>query len=123
MLMNPDPSRAKGPKSVHRILDHLRSNLVGWIALFVALGGTGYAATRHARSSNSINACASKRTGQLSIRHGARCKRGQVKISWAQQGPRGQAGTSAIQAFGSVGATGIVIPNGGISVQHTAPGA
>jgi hypothetical protein len=29
---------------VHRLIAHLRSNLVGWIALFVALGGTGYAA-------------------------------------------------------------------------------
>jgi hypothetical protein len=106
---------------VHRLREHLRGNLVGWIALFVALGGTGYAAASHAHS-NTINACASTRTGQLSIRHGARCKRGQVKVSWAKQGPRGQAGTSAIQAFGSVAASGIVAPNGGISVQHTGPG-
>ena len=84
-------------------------------------GGTGYAAASHAHS-NTINACANKTTGQLSIRHGARCKRGQVKVSWAKQGPKGPAGTSAIQAFGAVGATGIVIPNGGISVQHTGPG-
>ena len=120
--MNPDPSPVKGRSSVHRLLDHLRGNLVGWIALFVALGGTGYAAASHARGSSTINACAGQRTGQLSIRHGTRCKRGQVKLSWAKQGPRGQVGTSAIQAFGAVGATGIVIPNGGISVQHTGPG-
>ena len=77
---------------VHRVTSHLRSNLVGWIALFVALGGTGYAATSHAHSS-AINACANKKTGELSVRHGARCKRGQVKLSWAKQGPRGAAGT------------------------------
>jgi hypothetical protein len=106
---------------VHRLIAHMRTHLVGWVALFVALGGTGYAAASHAHS-NTINACASKRTGQLSIRHGARCHRGQVKVSWAKQGPKGPAGTSAIQAFGAVGAEGIVIPNGGISVQHTAPG-
>lgn len=106
---------------MHRLLDHLRSNLIGWIALFVALGGTGYAAANHS-STNTINACANKKTGQLSIRHHGRCKRGQVKLSWAKQGPRGPAGTSAIQAFGAVGATGIVIPNGGISVKHTGPG-
>jgi hypothetical protein len=29
---------------VHRLIDHLRSNLIGWLALFVALGGTSYAA-------------------------------------------------------------------------------
>lgn len=28
----------------HRILSHIRANIVAWLALFVALGGTGYAA-------------------------------------------------------------------------------
>jgi hypothetical protein len=36
---------------VHRIIAHLRSNLVGWLALFVALGGTGYAAISIPRNS------------------------------------------------------------------------
>jgi hypothetical protein len=36
---------------VHRLIAHLRSNLVGWIALFVALGGTGYAAVAIPRNS------------------------------------------------------------------------
>ena len=106
---------------MNRLTTSLRGNLVGWIALFVALGGTGYAAASHAHS-NTINACASKKTGQLSIRHGARCKRGQTRLSWAKQGPKGPAGTSAIQAFGAVGATGIVNPSSGISIQHTGPG-
>lgn len=121
MLTNPDSPPAKGSSLVHRILDHLRSNLIGWIALFIALGGTGYAAASHTHS-NTINACANKKTGQLSIRHGSRCKRGQIKVSWGKQGPTGPAGTSAIQAFGSVGATGIVNPNAGISIQHTGAG-
>jgi hypothetical protein len=36
---------------VQRVIAHLRSNLVGWIALFVALGGTGYAAISLPRNS------------------------------------------------------------------------
>ena len=36
---------------MHRLISHLRSNLVGWIALFVALGGTGYAAIGIPRNS------------------------------------------------------------------------
>ena len=36
---------------MHRLITHLRSNLVGWIALFVALGGTGYAAISIPRNS------------------------------------------------------------------------
>jgi hypothetical protein len=37
-----------------RLIAHLRANLVGWVALFVALGGTGYAAIRI--PSNSVGA-------------------------------------------------------------------
>ena len=33
------------------MIAHLRSNLVGWIALFIALGGTGYAAISIPRNS------------------------------------------------------------------------
>ena len=36
---------------MHRLIAHLRSNLVGWIALFVALGGMGYAAISIPRNS------------------------------------------------------------------------
>lgn len=36
---------------MHRVIAHLRSNLIGWIALFVALGGTGYAAISIPRNS------------------------------------------------------------------------
>jgi hypothetical protein len=36
---------------VHRLIAHLRGNLVGWIALFIALGGTGYAAISIPRNS------------------------------------------------------------------------
>ncbi|HXD65995.1 MAG TPA: hypothetical protein VNV17_15335, partial [Solirubrobacteraceae bacterium] len=36
---------------VHRVISHFRGNLVGWIALFVALGGTGYAAIGIPRNS------------------------------------------------------------------------
>jgi hypothetical protein len=30
----------------HRVVRHVRGNAVGYVALFVALGGTGVAATR-----------------------------------------------------------------------------
>jgi hypothetical protein len=36
---------------MNRLITHLRANLVGWVALFVALGGTGYAAIRIPRNS------------------------------------------------------------------------
>jgi hypothetical protein len=36
---------------MHRLTNHLRHNLIAWIALFVALGGTGYAAVSLPRNS------------------------------------------------------------------------
>ncbi len=42
-------SERQGP--VHRVIAHFRGNLIGWIALFVALGGTGYAAVSIPRNS------------------------------------------------------------------------
>jgi hypothetical protein len=36
---------------MNRLIAHLRANLVGWVALFVALGGTGYAAISIPRNS------------------------------------------------------------------------
>ena len=51
VLMGPDAPPPKGRSVVHRVIAHLRSNLVGWVALFVALGGTGYAAISIPRNS------------------------------------------------------------------------
>jgi hypothetical protein len=41
----------KRETTMHRFGNHVRSNLVGWLALFVALGGTGYAAIGVPRNS------------------------------------------------------------------------
>jgi hypothetical protein len=41
----------KGGIAIHRLINHVRGNLVGWVALFVALGGTGYAAVNIPRNS------------------------------------------------------------------------
>ena len=49
--MGPDAPPPKGRSVVHRVIAHLRGNLVGWVALFVALGGTGYAAISIPRNS------------------------------------------------------------------------
>ena len=50
MSFDPLPSSERQAR-VHRLIAHLRSNVVGWIALFVALGGTGYAAISIPRNS------------------------------------------------------------------------
>jgi hypothetical protein len=72
------------------VAGYVRRHHLGLLALFVALGGTGYAAVRSARATPTIHACASKKTGALTLaRAHDRCRHGQRKVNWALKGPRG----------------------------------
>lgn len=125
-----------------RILRHLRSNVVAYIALAVAAGGGGGYALA-ATSTKTITVCAERRTGLLHLHHGGRCPRGQIRISWNQRGPQGVAGPAGPQGpqglpgpQGSIGPSGApasawgVVDNAGnlsfgaqgLSSQRLAPG-
>jgi hypothetical protein len=65
---------------VHRVLAHLRTNLVGWIALFVALGGTGYAAISIPR--NSVGAAQIRNRSITPVKLNPRSIGGSVR-AWA----------------------------------------
>lgn len=112
-----------------RILDWLKHHLIACLALFLALGaGGGYALA--ATRTHTITVCADKHTGILHLHHGARCARGQTKLTWNQQGPQGNRGpagapgTSAPRVWAIVGTNGtIAFDQGqGLSAQHTGPG-
>ncbi|HWF51567.1 MAG TPA: hypothetical protein VG294_13090 [Solirubrobacteraceae bacterium] len=75
-----------------RLTDHLRANVIGYLALFVALGGTGYAAVSIPRGS----------VGTRQLRNGAVTP---VKLG------KGIAGS--VRAWAIVGPTGKVIAGGG----------
>jgi hypothetical protein len=90
---------------VHRLIAHLRSNLVGWIALFVALGGTGYAAVAIPRNS----------VGSAQIRNHS--------ISPVKFNPKSIGGS--VRAWAIVSSTGKVLAGSGqprISFQPSSPG-
>src|SRR5215207_9063680 len=94
-----------------RLGRHLRANVVGYLALFVALGGTGaYAASSIVGPDGQIHGCYMKKgkgKGQLRVvKAKARCKRRERKIAWQQKGDgaRGPAGPRG--ARGARGATG-----------------
>jgi hypothetical protein len=78
---------------VHRLVAHFRSNLVGWIALFVALGGTGYAAVAIPRNS----------VGAAQIRNHA--------ISPVKFNPKSIGGS--VRAWAIVSSTGKVVASSG----------
>jgi hypothetical protein len=89
---------------------HIRNNAVGYLALFIALGGTSYAVSSHSGlvGSGTIYACAKKGNGVLRIvRRGARCRHGEVALSWNQQGLAGSVGPR-----GARGAQGVHGPTG-----------
>lgn len=80
---------------VRRMLRHLRLNTVAYIALFVALGGTSFAAVQAKLPRNSV--------GTLQVINGSLLK----KDFKANQLPKGAAGPAgAAGAAGSAGATG-----------------
>jgi hypothetical protein len=112
---------------MHRILGHLRANVIAYLAIVLAVGATGGYAIA-ATSSKSIHACVVKKTGELLVK--ARCSGGQTKLTWNQQGPQGLQGKT-----GSTGAPGqappsawaIVSPNGqshgqGLTAQNVSAG-
>jgi hypothetical protein len=84
------------------VAGYVRRHHLGLLAVFIALGGTSYAALHRPRATPTIHACASKQTGALTLA-GAhdRCRRGQRKVNWAIKGPPGAAGRN-----GSAGASG-----------------
>lgn len=99
-------------------LAYVRRNALGALALFVALGGTSYAATGGFTSGGQLRACVGESGGLTLLKAGKNCKRGQKSVSWSQTGPAGVKGAS-----GPAGAAGAAGP-AGASVQgpQGAPG-
>ncbi len=113
---------------MQRILSHLRSNVIAYLAIVLAAGATGGYAIA-ATSTKTINACVVKSTGELLIK--TRCSASQSKLTWNQQGPigpkgqtgaTGPAGQAPPSAWAIVSDAGVAEPTDGISVQHTATG-
>jgi len=87
----------------------VRNHSVGLLALFVALGGTSYAAVTTASQANGlIYACVSSTSKAIKLgSQKAPCPRGQRKISWNRAGTAG-----AIGPTGPAGTTGATGPTG-----------
>lgn len=91
---------------MQRLINHVRANVVGWVALFVALGGTGYAAVSIPRNS----------VGAKQIRNRS--------ITPVKFNPRSIGGS--VRAWAIVRADGSVIASAGkprVTAPATVPGA
>lgn len=92
-----------------RVAGYVRRHHIALLALFVALGGTSYAAVKSIVGRDGvIHGCYARKTGALRVvKPSARCHRGESKIAWnndgrpglrgiaGPEGPRGPAGAAA----------------------------
>lgn len=87
---------------IRRTISYLRRNALAAAALFVALGGTSFAAAGGlSAASGELRACA-RGDGTLALlKSGKHCRHGQKQLAWSVTGPSGPQG-----APGAVGATG-----------------
>src|ERR1700733_6665125 len=111
------------------LLTHMRRSAIAYGALLLVLVaglGGGYALA--ASNTKSITVCADKKTGILHLKTRGKCKRGQTRVTWNQQGPQGvpgpagTQGTPAVSIWANVTNTGAVLTGQGISVQHDGSG-
>jgi hypothetical protein len=103
----------------HRILRHLQTNIVGYIALIVAVAGSGsYALANLSQPPlSTVGVCVDRGTDVLHLQAHRRCGRGQTHLLLAPGGLG-----SAVSAWATVAAPGVIVVGQGVSVQHTGPG-
>lgn len=110
-------------------MPHLRRHAIPYLVCGVVLGlglGGGYAFA--ASKTKTITVCADKGTGVLHLKTHGRCKRGQTRVTWNQQGPQGvqgpagQTGAPAVSIWAQVTNAGSPLFGQGLSVQHLSAG-
>jgi hypothetical protein len=89
---------------LHRSLKYLGNNAIALLALFLALGGVGYAASGGFTTGGQLRACVRGNGSLTLLRAGKRCKKGQTAVAWNQLGQQGARG--AVGPRGSSGAAG-----------------
>jgi hypothetical protein len=104
--------RVTALRYLHAMLRHVRSNVVAYIALAVAVGsGGGYALAAVSASNGTIAVCVDKGSGVMHLAEHPRCGRGQRRIglepsldAWAAVSPNGDINVGA----------GLSITHGGV---------
>jgi hypothetical protein len=119
---NPDTPKPSGRRialrHVRSVGRHLRSNVVAYLALAVAVGSGGsYALAAVSASNGTINVCVDNGTGVMHLAKHPRCGRGQSRIglSSALDRPTGR-------AWAAVEQNGAINVGSGLSITHAGVG-
>jgi hypothetical protein len=109
-----------------KIVTYLRGNTLALLALFVALGGTSYAAAGGLVAKNGqLTGCVGNGGLLKVLKPGRRCAKGQTAVAWNVTGRAGGSGpagaTGASGATGARGAEGSTGPSGQSVVGSIGP--
>jgi hypothetical protein len=124
--LKPVPVDADALEMPAKIATHLRGNALALLALFVALGGTSYAAAGGFVAKNGQLAGCVGAGGSLKVlKPGRACPKGQTAVAWNVAGRAGASGAAgaagAPGARGATGETGSAGPSGQSIVGSTGP--
>jgi hypothetical protein len=104
-------------RHLHTPLAHLRSNIVAYIALAVAVGSGGSYALAATASNGTIGVCIDRGSGVMHLASHARCGRHQSRIGLSSALDR-----PTVSAWAAVNDIGDIESGAGASVAHTGTG-
>jgi Collagen triple helix repeat (20 copies) len=81
------------------------ANVAASLALFIALGGSAFAASSFISKSGSITGCVDKSGAVRIVAAGKKCGKGEKSLKWSQKGPTGKTGKNGKN--GNTGAQGL----------------
>ena len=104
---------------LHRSMKYVGNNAIALLALFLALGGVGYAASGGFTSGGQVRACVRGNGSLTLLKPGKKCAKGQTSVSWNQQGRQGARRVSGrSRASGSRGPAGAAGPSDGFVARE-----
>lgn len=97
---------------------HLRSNVVAYLALAVAVGSGGSYALAATRSNGNVAVCVDKGSGVMHLAKHPRCGRHQTRIGLSSALDR-----PTVSAWAASNEAGDIVGGGGVSISHVRVGA
>ena len=110
-------SRATALRYLHAPWRHIRSNVVAYLALVVAVGGGGSYALAASASNGTIAVCVDKGSGVMHVAKHPRCGRHQSRIGLSSALDR-----PTVSAWAAVNDVGGIESGAGLSITHTGTG-
>ena len=110
-------SRATTVRHLHGVGRHLRSNVVAYLALAIAVGSGGSYALAATASNGTIAVCVDKGNGVMHLAKHPRCGRGQSRVGLSSALDR-----PSVNAWAGVELNGAIASGSGASVTHAGTG-